>query len=196
MKFTAALLALAAAVAAPLASAQCTGTNGAVIGNLTVTSSIKRTTVNGGSRIVQTVNIKNGGTSSAGNLKLSSTYAGTNNAYLKGSAKVSGASRVALTKETGLVASSGTTAITVPAGKTLKATLTWKADRCPSTTANANQFVWAAPVVSILNEAGCNKASSSGPTTVRVYTCNMCSCTKFKAYVYAHIYKTDLFEYL
>lgn len=59
MKITAVLVALAAAIAAPLAAAQCIAANQALLDKLTITSTIKKTAVNGGARIVQSIIVKN-----------------------------------------------------------------------------------------------------------------------------------------
>ena len=102
------------------------------ISALTVTRSIKRTAVNGGSRIVQTITAKNTATTAATGLWLATPYDATNT-LLKGTAKPPGSSAVALKQFAGPpnVVSSGYTAlITIPAGKTLKATIVFKAPNC------------------------------------------------------------------
>lgn len=148
MKFTALALALVAAAVAPLASAQpqstCqddpTGANALLLGNLTITASIKRTSVKGGSRIVQTISIRNNN-AAATRVRLLTAYNQVNT-LIKGTARAPGSKAVRLVSST--VPSGGeggpipviTTplsgalpdAISIPSGKTLKATGKWSLD--------------------------------------------------------------------
>lgn len=137
MKFTAVLVALVAAVAAPLASAQCSASNQLLLGNLTITSTIKRTSVKGGARIVQSITVKNNNAASVV-VGVGSAY-NTNNTVAKGTARVKGTKTITLQV---LPATSGppalparvtsgpTTGITIPTGQTLKATIVYKAPKC------------------------------------------------------------------
>lgn len=162
MKFTAALLALAAAVAAPLASAQCTGTNLLTIGNLTVASTIKRTSVKGGARIMQTITVKNNNAATT-SIKLETPF-NTDNELIKGRAKAPGSPTVTLSGTTSPV-TSGTTELKIPSGKTLKATIAYRAKRCPSP--SPKDYLFGPAVASLTSDNTCTKASSATPTTVR-----------------------------
>jgi hypothetical protein len=125
MRLTVALVALAAAVAAPLAAGQavCTvSANAAALNALTATSTIKRTTVKGGSRIVQQILIKNTATTAAAGLTFSTTF-DADETFLKGKAHVIGGSKPTVTATGTAVASS---TFSIPAGKTLKATVASK----------------------------------------------------------------------
>lgn len=165
MKYTAILVALAAAVAAPLAAAQtncATASNVGVLGNLTVSSSTKRMSVTGGHRIVQTITVKNGASSTASGLKLTTPYQGSDNTYLKGYGRIPGTGKITLSKDSGaLTVSSGSTAFSIPAGKTLKATLTWRSVRC--TTADFN---FGPPTINIPADtnAACSKTYGTATT--------------------------------
>jgi hypothetical protein len=137
MKFTAALLALAAAIAAPLAAAQTctTATNVGLLGNLTATSTIKKTTVTGGHRIVQSITIKNNAAAAAGGLSFTTAF-DADETFLKGNARIWGSAKPTVTASGTLVSSS---VFSIPAGKMLKATVVWKAKNCP-TIANPRLF--------------------------------------------------------
>jgi hypothetical protein len=131
MKITAALCAVAAVAFAPLASAQIicnTAGNAAILGNLTSTSTIKRTTVTGGHRIVQSVTIKNTGAATATGLSFSSNY-DSDETFIKGNAKIFGSAKPVITANATQVTSS---VFSIPVGKTLKATLVYKAKNCPT----------------------------------------------------------------
>lgn len=162
MKITFALSALAAVAFAPFAAAQITcGTagNAQILGNLTSTSTIKRvrmqpkqsphhtswhpthnsrihalpppcaqTTVTGGHRIVQSVTIKNNAATTANGLQFFSNY-DADQTFLKGTAKIFGSSKPVITANATQVTSS---VFALPAGKTLKATLVYKAKNCPT----------------------------------------------------------------
>lgn len=134
MKFTAALFALVGvAIMAPLASAQVvcgTATNAPILGNLTATSTIKKTSVRGGHRIVQSVTIKNNGATSATGLQFRSNF-DSDETFLKGNARIFGSSKPTVTASGTVVSSS---VFSIPAGKTLKATITYRAIRCPTLT--------------------------------------------------------------
>ena len=133
MKISAAFAAVAAVALAPLAAAQtCTSaTNQGYLENLTATSTIKRTTVNGGSRVVQTITVKNTGMTTAMGLNLLTTpFADL--PLIKG--RVAGVHSspkptVSYNSGTGFATS---TAFDLPAGKQLKATFAYKAAKCPA----------------------------------------------------------------
>jgi hypothetical protein len=134
MKLIAALVALAAAVAAPLASADpvCdTASNELVLGNLTATSTIRKTTVIGGSRIVQKIAIKNNAGAAAQNLTFASDFDDEYVTFVKGNARILGSKKPTISAEDTTVSSS---TFSIPAGKTLKATIMYKAVRCPTST--------------------------------------------------------------
>jgi hypothetical protein len=171
MKFTAALVALAAALAAPLAAADCTTANDAVLDKLDITSTIKRTKVNGGGRIVQTIKVKNTATTDAEGLKLWSFYNDDDNELIKGTARVPGAKAMAIKPDgslppLGLAVSSGATTFTLKAGKTLKATIAWKADRCPD--ADDNVFKWGPGAISIPTDTAAGLCAKLGGDQVDV----------------------------
>jgi hypothetical protein len=140
MKISAAFAAVATVALAPLAAAQmmreverfCTSSaNEAFLGNLTATSTIKRTTVNGNSRVVQTIKVKNNGMTAAAGLNLLTTpFADL--PLIKG--RVAGVHSspkpiVSYNSGTGVATS---TVFTLPAGKQLKATFAYKAKACPA----------------------------------------------------------------
>lgn len=135
MKITAALAAIAAVAFAPLAAAQIScinPANTALMQQLTVTSTIKRTTVTGGAKLAHVITIKNGGGNAVPSLQFNTdidadlTFQKARlNAVHKGVAKPT----------VTLVAGDPTaSAFTLPAGKTLKATLTYKTKTCPTLT--------------------------------------------------------------
>ena len=171
MKSASVLAAFAALLLAPLATAQTCNTpaNRDLLFNLAITSSVKRTTVTGGNRIVQTISVRNNNARIAAGLAVSSAYTGADNQYVKGAAKVPGTGRITMNRVGATnVISTGATTFSIPAGKTLKATLTWTAVRCPP--AAANTFPWGPARVSIPADtnAGCFVASIPAPTaTVR-----------------------------
>lgn len=170
MKFTAALLALVAAIAAPLASAQCTGANALLLGNLTIASTTKRTSVKGGSRIVQTFTVKNSGPNAAV-VGVGVPYDPATT-FIKGNAKVPGSKAVALQAMPASagppalpqrVTSGPTNGISIPAGKTLKATVSWKAPAC--VTPSPTNFIFGPAVVAIFADPlNCNTMAT--PATV------------------------------
>ena len=168
MKFTAALLALVAAIAAPLASAQCNAANTLLLGNLTIASKpIKRTSVNGGARIVQTFTVKNAGPNAAV-VRLTQDTTLAPATLIKGTAKVAGSRAAPLTQPAGTVTSSTATGITIPAKKTLKATVAWKTPRCVNP--SPSTFTVGIPTVHIFSEQSCLKRPSGATaTTVRVH---------------------------
>ena len=154
---------MAAVALAPLAAAHIrfSGNIQAVIDAL-----IKRTTVNGGGRIVQTILVKNTANTKAPSVQLGSLYSGDDNRFLKGHAKTPGSARVKMVKDSSFnIIKFGDQAVTIPAGKTLKATLTWKAETCPP--ADANVFNWSPPFVGIKDNAICLKFAPGGVTKVR-----------------------------
>jgi hypothetical protein len=175
MKFTAALLALAAAIAAPLASAapDCsTLAKNYVLGNLTVSNTIKRTSVKGGARITQTIKITNNGASDAADIGVATLY-NADNTFVRGNAKMPRSKAVALNAATSPadLVSSGSTKITIPAGKTLKATIFYKAKACPATSPKEYDFGEAAAFI-VGDTNGifrCNKDADA--VTVRIKTC-------------------------
>lgn len=148
MKYTAALVVLVAAVAAPLASAQTLPPSQCqtspalvadrwVLGNLTITGSIKRTSVKGGSRIVQTFAVRNNN-AAATNVVVASPVWNATISLIKGRAKAPGSKAVTLstTAVSGVPVIAATpvpTPIAIPSGKTLKVTITYRAVRCPGT---------------------------------------------------------------
>jgi hypothetical protein len=172
MKFTAALLALAAAIAAPLASAQCTGANALILGNLTIASTTKRTSVNGGARIVQRFTVKNAGPNSAV-VGVGAPYDPLNT-LIKGTAKVSGTKAVTLSAAAATttapilpqrVTSGPTTGITIPAGKTLKGTIVWKAPTCVNP--SPSNFVFGPATVAIFADPlNCNKQATAATVCI------------------------------
>ena len=123
----AALVALVPAVWA--APAGCTTpANAAILNALTITNIVKRTTVNGGAKVVQTVTVQNTGAAVANGLVLSSTPLDPVLTFLKGNTKP----RTTVTAAGAAVTS---TAFNLAAGATLKATITYKSQRCPAATA-------------------------------------------------------------
>lgn len=118
MKITSVLVAFAAAALAPLAAAQnCDDpANDALLDQLTITSTIKRSTVYGGKRVVQTIHVKNTGTTAASGVAIMTAIPDDDLTFLKGRVP-----KAKVTLENDYYPTSGT--VTIPAGKTLKATV-------------------------------------------------------------------------
>lgn len=134
MKISTALAALTAVALAPLAAAQpntcSTQAQTDALNALQVSHSIKKTTVNGGARVVHTITAKNTASTATSGLNLLTTT-GTDLPLIKG--RVGGVQApkptVSYNSQTGNAVS---TAFTIPAGKTLKATFAYKAKNCPA----------------------------------------------------------------
>ena len=103
MKLTAALLALTAPVATAANIVPpppvCTGASPLILGNLTFASSIKRTSVMDGQRIVETMTVENNN-AAATSVYVTAPYPDTANTLIRGSAKAPGRKAVALKKTT------------------------------------------------------------------------------------------------
>ena len=135
MKISAALAAVAAVALAPLAAAQpntcSTQAQTDTLNALQVSHAVKRTTVNGGARVVHTIKVTNTASTAASGLNLFTTPS-TDMPLIKG--RVAGIHSspkptVSYDSQAGTAAS---TAFTIPAGKTLKATFAYKAINCPA----------------------------------------------------------------
>ena len=136
--------------------------------NLIVTSTIKKTSVKGGARIVQVIKIKNNNPTTVSGLTLLSPY-NPANALIKGSAKAPGSSPVSLVAGAfrGLnVITSGATTLSIPSRKTLKATIAWRAISCPAQSPQAYDFGPAIAVISVSGSDICLQQSSSTPAQV------------------------------
>ena len=132
MKISAAFAAVAAVALAPLAAAQtCDETyNLDYLDNLTLTSTIKRTTVNGNARVVQTITVKNTGTATAEGLNLFTTP-GSDLPLIKGRVAGVHSSPKPTVSYDSAAGTAASTAFDLPAGKQLKATFAYKAAKCP-----------------------------------------------------------------
>lgn len=87
-----------------------------------------QTTVTGGHRITQQVTITNIGAATATGLQFLSNF-DTNETFLKGNARIKGSAKPAVTAANNLVSSS---VFSIPAGKALKGTISYKAINCPT----------------------------------------------------------------
>ena len=128
---------------------------------------------------MQRVTIKNLNADSV-TVRLTSFYNNSAATLIKGSAKVWGTKAVALTSvadpEGGVAAtitSSTTVGIAIPAGKTLKATIAYKAPRCPTGTSPA-AFDFGPALAHLFADQNCFEPSSDTPTTVRPTTLVWC----------------------
>jgi hypothetical protein len=179
MKISSVLAAVAAVALAPLAVAQTPANcanqaNTAILNGLTITSTIKRTTVTGGNRIVQTIIVRNNGAAAAAGLVLGTAFDPAAATLLKGSARIAKGSKLTLTPRAAPnngVLTTGATAFSIPAGKTLKATVSWKTINCPPA-APQNTFSWGPVGVGIPADTnrpdfpgiGCLLISTPNPT--------------------------------
>jgi hypothetical protein len=145
MKCTPSLLALFTAIIAaapyataaePLASATflCSGDDGRGIEDLAISNAIKRLSVTGGQRIVQTITVKNNGANKASGLALYTRY-NPENTLVKGTGRAPGTKSATLNTEhvaiLGTLATTGSNKLSIPSGKMLKATISYKAKACP-----------------------------------------------------------------
>lgn len=136
--------------------------------NLIVTSTIKKTSVKGGARIVEVIKVKNNNPTTVSGLTLLSPY-NPANALIKGSAKAPGSSPVNLVAGAfqGLnVITSGATTLSIPSRKTLKATIAWRAISCPEQSPQVYDFGPAIAVISVPGSDICLQQSSSTPAQV------------------------------
>ncbi len=174
MKISSLIAAMAAVALAPLAAAQtpadcATPANKVLLDNMVITSSIKRTTVKGGSRIVQTISVRNNNPGAAAGLAVGTGFTPAAVSLIKGRARAPGGSKLELTRGTGAatnIVSTLPATLSIPAGKTLKATIAFRAINCPPTGTGNNVFGWGPAAVAIPGDAAgidCTLTSAEMP---------------------------------
>lgn len=136
-----------------------TGANVGTLNGLTITNVVKRATVNGGSRVTQTITVKNTGAAAANGLALRSTPLAAELTLGKAGSKP----KTTVSSAGGVVTS---TAFSLAAGATLKAAITYTSQRCPPATVTRNLPI----EVFVPGDATPATCAKTGPTAT-VRTC-------------------------